>query len=112
MLQKVINFERGVEANLGGASPDSRDDGYRSYVAQTGSSGGPPQQRCGRGGVLRTAKITSVKRWVRADRTNAQVGHAGKGRPRWTKVAGAREDGVCPDVKAASEVGRTEGDQQ
>ena len=40
------------------------------------------------------AKITSVRRWVRADRTNTQVGRAGKGRPRRTKVAGARE-GWC-----------------
>ena len=34
MLRKVINFERGVEANLRGACPVGRDDGDRSYVAQ------------------------------------------------------------------------------
>ena len=49
---------------------------------------------------------------MQADRTNVQVGRAGEGRPRRTKVAGAREDGVCPQVRAAREVGRTEGDQQ
>ena len=111
-IRKVINFESGVEANMRGTNPDGRDDGDRSYVARTGSSGGPRRQCRDRGGVLRTAMITSVMLWVQADRTNAQVGRVGKGRPRRTKVTGVREVSVCPQVRAARKVGQTEGDQK
>ena len=44
----------------------------------------------------------------RADRTNVQVGRAGRRRPRRTKEAGAQEDGVCSQVRAAREMGLTE----
>ena len=60
--------------NLRGASPVSRDDGDRSYVARTVSSGRPYRRRRDRGGVLRTVMITIVRRKVQAGRANAQVG--------------------------------------
>ena len=55
-----------------------RDDGDRSYVARTVSSGRPRRRLRNRNGVLRTAMITIVKRRVRAGRANAQVRHAGR----------------------------------
>ena len=48
----------------------------------------------------------------RADRNNVQVGRAGRRRPRRTKVAGARENGVCSQVRAAREMGLTEWGQR
>ena len=69
--------------NLRGPSTVGHDDGYRSYVAQTVSSGRPHRQRRDRGEVLRMATITIMKRKVLARGANAQAGAQEGNDPAW-----------------------------
>ena len=84
-IKVLRSKERGCVPNLQGASPVGREDGGRSYVARSVSSGRPRRRRCDRDGVLNMTVITVVKLSARAGGADAHAGRAGRDSIPWAE---------------------------